>query len=84
MLLQPLPMQRASTSAGGVVDGSIVLEGTITYLAPPRRAPFRGTWTPLPDGQVPPVLRTAVGGGGVAAAVRGFYRREGEGTADDR
>ena len=38
--------------AGGLVDGSMVLTGTITYQAQAASRPFRGTWTPLPDGRV--------------------------------
>lgn len=38
--------------AGNLQDGSMVLAGTIYYLAEARRADFRGTWTPLPDGSV--------------------------------
>ena len=38
--------------SGTLTDGSMVLEGFITYLAPGKRYPFRGTWTPLEDGRV--------------------------------
>ncbi len=38
--------------AGKLRDGSMVLAGTIYYLGDSRRADFRGTWTPLPDGSV--------------------------------
>jgi hypothetical protein len=38
--------------AGKLQDGSMVLAGTIYYLGDSRRADFRGTWTPLPDGSV--------------------------------
>lgn len=47
--------------SGGLVAGSMVLEGEIRYRQPPDRAggetagprrPFRGTWTPLADGRV--------------------------------
>ena len=38
--------------AGNMQDGSMVLSGTIYYLGDARRADFRGTWTPLPDGSV--------------------------------
>jgi len=37
---------------GGMVDGSMVLEGTIWFYAQKKSAPFRGTWTPLEDGSV--------------------------------
>lgn len=38
--------------AGGLVDDSMVLEGTIQYFQDGRTAPFRGTWTALEDGRV--------------------------------
>ena len=37
--------------AGSLTDGSMVLEGEIRYQQGPVR-PFRGRWTPLPDGRV--------------------------------
>jgi hypothetical protein len=37
--------------AGGLRDGSMVLEGTLTSPAGESQ-PFRGTWTPNPDGSV--------------------------------
>lgn len=37
---------------GGLEDGSMVLTGSIVYLADGRSLPFRGTWTPLADGRV--------------------------------
>ncbi len=45
--------------AGNLEDGSMVLEGTITYLADARTKAFRGTWTPLPDGRVRQVFEEA-------------------------
>lgn len=39
-------------TAGGLVDGSMVMEGSIYYLASGQTAPFRGTWTPMEDGRV--------------------------------
>lgn len=36
--------------AGGMRDGSMVMEGTILYLRDERVRAFRGIWTPLPDG----------------------------------
>lgn len=38
--------------AGSLVDGSMVLEGTIWYYGKQAAAGFRGTWTPNPDGSV--------------------------------
>lgn len=37
---------------GNLEEGSMVLEGTITYLSDARTRAFRGTWTRLPDGRV--------------------------------
>ena len=37
---------------GGLVDGSMVLEGRLYSINPPSDSLFRGTWTPLPDGRV--------------------------------
>lgn len=38
--------------AGGMQDGSMVMEGTILYLQDERLRAFRGIWTPLPDGRL--------------------------------
>lgn len=38
--------------AGNLAEGSMVLSGDIYYLAEGRKADFRGSWTPLPDGTV--------------------------------
>ena len=37
---------------GGMKDGSMVLEGTITMYVSGNTFPFRGTWTPNEDGSV--------------------------------
>ncbi len=37
---------------GGLIDGSMVLEGTVHYYRDGKTNPMRGTWTPLPDGRV--------------------------------
>ena len=37
---------------GGLVGGSMVLKGRLYTINPPSEKPFRGTWTPLPDGRV--------------------------------
>lgn len=37
---------------GGIVDGSMVMEGEIFYYANGKTFPFRGTWSPLEDGTV--------------------------------
>jgi hypothetical protein len=42
--------------SGGLVDGSMHLEGTIEYVEPERVVAFRGTWTPQPGGAVRQLL----------------------------
>ena len=37
---------------GGLTDDGMLLRGTIHYVDTERTAPFRGLWTPLPDGRV--------------------------------
>ncbi|MDX1403835.1 MAG: hypothetical protein R3192_04830 [Woeseiaceae bacterium] len=37
---------------GGLTDDGMALEGYIHYVANETTAPFRGLWTPLPDGRV--------------------------------
>jgi hypothetical protein len=37
---------------GGVTGEGMLLRGTIHYIGTGQTAPFRGLWTPLPDGRV--------------------------------
>jgi len=37
---------------GGLKDGAMALEGTIYYYRQNNSVPFKGTWTPQPDGSV--------------------------------
>ncbi len=37
---------------GGMTDDGMLLRGTIHYIGNGQTAPFRGLWTPLPDGRV--------------------------------
>ena len=37
---------------GGLTDDGMFLSGTIHYIGTGQTAPFRGLWTPLPDGRV--------------------------------
>jgi hypothetical protein len=37
---------------GGITDEGMLLTGTIHYVSNGTTAPFRGLWTPLPDGKV--------------------------------
>lgn len=38
--------------SGGITEDGMLLVGTIHYVANGTTAPFRGLWTPLPDGRV--------------------------------
>ena len=61
--------------SGGVVDGSMVLTGTIVYLGEVRAGGFRGTWTPLPDGRVRQYFEETGADGDWRPWFEGFYRR---------
>ncbi len=37
---------------GGITDEGMLLSGTIHLIATGQTSPFRGLWTPLPDGRV--------------------------------
>jgi len=37
---------------GGLTDNGMLLRGTIHYIGTGQTAPFRGLWTPMPDGRV--------------------------------
>ena len=37
---------------GGLTGNGMLLSGTIHYIGTGQTAPFRGLWTPLPDGRV--------------------------------
>lgn len=37
---------------GGLTGEGMLLRGTIHYISTGKTAPFRGLWTPLPDGRV--------------------------------
>ena len=40
------------TIRGGLTGEGMLLRGTIHYIGSGQTAPFRGLWTPLPDGRV--------------------------------
>lgn len=61
--------------AGGMKNGSMVLEGAIVYLENGRLRPFRGTWTPLDDGRVRQFFEERDDEGEWAPWFEGFYRR---------
>ncbi|MEQ8859992.1 MAG: hypothetical protein RIC56_15215 [Pseudomonadales bacterium] len=63
--------------AGGLRDGNMVLEGTITYFEGPRTLPFRGTWTPLEDGRVRQFFEQADADGAWTPWFDGIYARTG-------
>ena len=61
--------------AGGLAQGSMVLEGHAYYRATGEKRPFRGTWTPLADGAVRQFFEeSADGGRSFAPWFEGFYR----------
>ncbi|MDH3510332.1 MAG: hypothetical protein OER85_05675 [Gammaproteobacteria bacterium] len=61
---------------GGLVDGSIRLEGKIHYLGKDRRNPFRGTWAVLADGRVRQFFEESPDGGKTWEPwFEGFYTR---------
>ena len=60
---------------GGLRDGSMVLEGFITYLEAAERYPFRGTWTPLDDGRVRQFFEESRESGVWKPWFDGFYSR---------
>ncbi|MEZ5559111.1 MAG: hypothetical protein R3E86_11315 [Pseudomonadales bacterium] len=60
---------------GGVHAASMVLVGDITYLASGERFPFRGMWTPLPDGRVRQFFEESRVPGQWTAWFEGFYQR---------
>jgi hypothetical protein len=69
--------------AGRLVDGSMVLEGTIVYLGDARAHRFRGAWTPLPDGRVRQFFEEANADGEWMPWFDGFYRRAAEPRAPE-
>ena len=62
---------------GGIEEGSMVMRGTIYYLATKRTARFRGKWTPLEDGRVRQFFEEKDGQGKWQTWFDGYYRRTG-------
>jgi hypothetical protein len=61
---------------GGLTDNGMQLTGTIHYTANGTTAPFRGLWTPLPDGRVRQFFEQSDDGGETWDSwFEGFYRR---------
>ena len=59
--------------SGGMTQGSMVLTGSIVYVAEGRSLPFRGTWTALPDGRVRQFFEEQRQAGVWTAWFEGFY-----------
>lgn len=66
--------------SGGIVDGSMILQGKISYYAAGSELPFRGTWTPLEDGRVRQFFEQSNDGGeSWQSWFEGFYSRQDDG-----
>ena len=63
---------------GGISDEGMALEGTIHYISNDTTAPFRGLWTPLPDGRVRQYFEQSNDDGETWTPwFEGFYTRKG-------
>jgi hypothetical protein len=62
-------------TAGGIENGSMVMRGTIYYLAGSRAAEFRGSWTPLEDGRVRQFFEEKDSSGQWKTWFDGYYRK---------
>ena len=61
---------------GGMTDDGMRLDGQIHYVASGTTAPFRGLWTPLPDGRVRQFFETSNDNGKTWVPwFEGFYTR---------
>ena len=61
--------------SGGLDDGSMRLEGLITYTTAGEQRQFRGVWTPLDDGRVRQFFEEQRGESGWQPWFEGFYSR---------
>lgn len=62
---------------GGLTDEGMLLTGTIHYVANGKTAPFRGLWTPLPDGRVRQFFEESSDAGETWSPwFEGFYTRK--------
>jgi len=62
---------------GGITDDGMLLTGTIHYVSSATTAPFRGLWTPMPDGRVRQFFEQSSDGGETWAPwFEGFYTRK--------
>ncbi|MEH6635467.1 MAG: hypothetical protein V7700_08100 [Halioglobus sp.] len=62
--------------SGGLEKGSMVLRGSIYYLASGNSKSFRGTWTPLPDDRVRQFFEEQDEAGLWQTWFEGFYKRK--------
>ena len=62
---------------GGLTDDGMLLRGTIHYIGTGQTAPFRGLWTPLPDGRVRQFFEQSSDDGATWEPwFEGFYTRQ--------
>lgn len=62
---------------GGLTDEGMLLVGTIHYVASGQTLPFRGLWTPLPDGRVRQFFEQSADDGETWSPwFEGFYSRK--------
>ena len=62
---------------GGMTDQGMLLVGTLHNIAPGTTFPFRGLWTPLPDGRVRQFFEQSNDGGETWVPwFEGFYTRQ--------
>ncbi len=62
---------------GGITDDGMLLVGTLHNVAAGTTTPFRGLWTPLPDGRVRQFFEQSTDGGETWSAwFEGFYSRK--------
>jgi hypothetical protein len=64
---------------GGLTEEGMLLEGSIHYVTTGTTLPFRGLWTPLPDGRVRQYFEQADDAGTWAPWFEGFYSRRKDG-----
>lgn len=64
---------------GGLTSEGMLLRGTIHYISTGQTAPFRGLWTPLPDGRVRQFFEQSNDDGKTWTPwFEGFYSRKSE------
>lgn len=60
---------------GGLVDGAMVLEGTINDIEASSSHPFRGTWSRLADGRVRQFFEEQLNADSWTPWFEGFYKK---------